>query len=301
MLRETLSRISGTRAIPTGDHDVATSMETRIPDDADVLAGYDAVCPLYANVPPLSLWRAWEYAAYRQFCINGRVLDLGCGDGRYFRLIWPECDNVVGIDMAPAETLLAKKSGVYRTVHTVAAHQIPEADETIDHVFANCSLEHMDSLDEVLAEVVRLLKPGGTLVCSVVTDKFVEWALLPEILEKTGGEQSASRVRQEFLDYHHLSNPYPLERWLETFSRVGLIPEVHIPILPKYCSSVYLLIDNLWHLKQGDGELGESFMSFIAGNPAFSKGFRSILDGLLQMEDDRSLCAGAVFLVRKAE
>ena len=69
-------------------------VDTTILGSAELLAGYDAVCALYPHVPPLSHWRAWEYAAYRRFRADGRTLDLGCGDGRYFRLIWPRIRDV---------------------------------------------------------------------------------------------------------------------------------------------------------------------------------------------------------------
>ena len=145
----------------------------------DVLEGYDAVSRLYPYIPSLSHWRAWEYAAYQNYMLHGRVLDLGCGDGRYFRLIWPLVENVVGIELDRRVAQLAAQSGTYLEVHVTPAHQIPERDGSFDHVFANCSLEHMDHLDGVLAEIRRCLKPGGTLLCSVVTDRFVEWSLLP--------------------------------------------------------------------------------------------------------------------------
>lgn len=64
-----------------------------------MLSGYDAVSTLYPYIPPLSHWRAWEYAAYQHYKLDGRILDLGCGDGRYFRLIWPDANEVIGVDM----------------------------------------------------------------------------------------------------------------------------------------------------------------------------------------------------------
>ncbi len=73
--------------------DVKTQMLT-IPE---VLDGYDAVARLYPHIPPLSHWRAWEYASYKHQHIEGRILDIGCGDGQYFKLIWPDADNVAAL------------------------------------------------------------------------------------------------------------------------------------------------------------------------------------------------------------
>lgn len=275
-------------------------MRATILSPEEVLSGYDAVCLLYPYIPPLSLWRAWEYAAYQKFHLDGSILDLGCGDGNYFRLIWPGLSNTVGVDMNPSVAELGRQSGVYRKIHIVPAHQVPEQDEVFDHVFANCSLEHMDYLDEVLAEVNRCLKPGGSLLCSVVTNRFVQWSLLPNLVDMAGFDEAARVLREDFLDYHHLANPLSVEEWQKSFIQAGLVPEEHVPILPKCNSGISLLMDSLWHTKQsGEGELGDSIFPFLSANPNFPKAFRKVLAGLLEMEIDWQDCSGAVFSVRK--
>jgi SAM-dependent methyltransferase len=265
-----------------------------------VLNGYDAVSALYPHIPSLSHWRAWEYAAYQHYCLNDRILDLGCGDGRYFQLIWPHATEVVGVDMNSGVAELARQSGIYRAVHVVPAQQVPEPDASFNHVFANCSLEHMDYLDDVLAEIYRCLKPGGTLLCSVVTDRFVQWALLPNLVAMAGFDAAAKALRQDFLDYHHLANPLSVEDWVHSFNRAGLVAEEHIPILPKHNSGIFLLMDGLWHVKkEGSGELGDAIFPFLSANDNFPSAFRKVFSGLLDMEIDWLDCSGAVFSVRK--
>lgn len=273
---------------------------TRTLSVEQVLHGYDRVAGLYPYIPPLSHWRAWEYAAYQHYLLNGRILDLGCGDGRYFQLIWPNAKDVIGVDMNPEVAELGLQSGVYRDVHIAPAHHVPEPDAGFDHVFANCSLEHMDDLDAVLADIHRCLKPGGTLLCSVVTDRFVQWSLLPNLVAIAGFDDAATALQKDFLDYHHLANPLSVADWTQSFKRAGLIPEEHIPILPKHNSGIFLLLDNLWHVKQGTvGEIGDLIFPFLSANPNFPGAFRKILAGLLEMETDWQDCSGAVFLIRK--
>ncbi len=277
-----------------------TNVPTKILTSDEILQGYDAVAALYPYTPPLSHWRAWEYAAYRHHSIDGRILDVGCGDGRYFKLIWPEADNVVGVDMDPAAADRGRASGVYRTVHTVAADRIPEPNSTFDNAFANCSLEHMDNIDGVLREIARCLKPGGTLSCSVVTNRFVEWSLLPAMVSEAGFEQAAQKLQSDFMAYHHLANPLRVDAWVGAFNRAGLFVEEHIPILPRFNSSIWVLMDSLWHVqKKSGGEFGDVIHPILASNPKFPVAFRKIFEGLLEMEVDWSDCTGAVFNVRR--
>ncbi|MBN9421753.1 MAG: hypothetical protein BGO63_03195 [Candidatus Accumulibacter sp. 66-26] len=266
----------------------------------EVISGYDSVVALYPHIPPLSHWRSWEYAAYQRYRLDGRVLDLGCGDGQYFRLIWPQATDVVGVDMNPGVAELGRQSGVYRAVHIAPAHQVPEPDASFDHVFANCSLEHMDHLDAVLAEIHRCLKPGGTLLCSVVTDRFVEWSLLPNLVAMAGFAEASASLQKDFLDYHHLANPLSVGDWAKRFSQAGLVAEEHVPILPKCNSGIFLLMDALWHVKRkAGGEMGDVIFPFLSANENFPAGFRKVFAGVLDMETDWQDCSGAVFLVRK--
>lgn len=275
-------------------------MRNRTLSSEELLRGYDAVSTLYPHVPSLSHWRAWEYAAYQHYRVDGRILDLGCGDGRYFRLIWPNAAEVIGVDMNPEVAELGRLSGVYRHVYVAPADTVPEPDASFDHVFANCSLEHMDRLDAVLAEIYRCLKPGGSLLCSVVTHRFVDWSLLSNLFALAGQDGASHLLRREFLDYHHLANPLPVPAWVESFAQAGLIVEEHIPILPKWNSGIFLLMDNLWHVKRSQGgELGDVIYPFLSTNPNFPGAFRKVFEGLLEMETDWQDASGAVFMVRK--
>jgi len=276
-------------------------MKETLLDTAAVLAGYDVVSRLYPHVPSLSHWRAWEYAAYRRFRLTGRVIDLGCGDGGYFRLLWPEVRDATGVDASADAVASARSSRVYARVHHAQAHEIPIEEGAADGVFANCSLEHMDHLDAVLREARRCLVDGGLLLCSVVTDRFVSWAVLPHLMRQAAGEELARRALAEFVEFHHLVNPLTVEEWRGRFSEAGFTVEEHVPILPLYNSSLFLLADGAWHVrKAAGGELGDDLYRLFCANPRFPGAFRLMVEGALRMETDWRTCSGAVFAVRKA-
>jgi hypothetical protein len=55
-----------------GGRAMATRVDVTIPE---ILNGYDALADIYSHVPPLIMWRAWEFAAYRRHRLTGPVLD----------------------------------------------------------------------------------------------------------------------------------------------------------------------------------------------------------------------------------
>ncbi len=90
------------------------------------------------------IWRAWEYAACQRFTLPEPVLDVGCGDGRFFLLVWPAVPDVIGVDMGPGAANWARQAGIYCAVHTARANQLPLPRETFASAFTNRSIEHMD-------------------------------------------------------------------------------------------------------------------------------------------------------------
>jgi SAM-dependent methyltransferase len=125
--------------------------------------------------PATSIWRAVELALIVNTPFpEGRGLDLGCGDGTILKRILDHVGprEVVGIDLDPRETEAACATGLYTAVHTGPGSEIPEPDCEFDFVFSNSVLEHIEELAPVLAEVARVLKPGGIFYFTVPSARF---------------------------------------------------------------------------------------------------------------------------------
>jgi len=126
--------------------------------------------------PATSWWRSIELAVVVEHGLPaGNGLDLGCGDGKLMRILLDAArasPALAGIDIDPQETRDAATSGVYRRVHTAPGAAIPEPDASFDFAFSNSVLEHIDELDPVMAEVARVLRPGGRFVFTVPGDGF---------------------------------------------------------------------------------------------------------------------------------
>jgi len=91
-----------------------------------------------------------------------RVLDVGCGDGQVSRLAWKlGAELVVGVDPTHNQISVAHERGGGPAYVRGPAAQLPFADEAFDAVVACLVFEHIDDVDEAIAEVARVLRPGG--------------------------------------------------------------------------------------------------------------------------------------------
>ena len=266
---------------------------------SEVIDAYEPVATLYPLIVPLIQWRIWEYAAYKHHTLNSPVLDLGCGDGRFFRAVWPQVRQVTGVDQDHETAKFAREIGVYDHVHVGPANNLPFPPDNFASAFANCSLEHMDHLTEVISELFRCLRPGGHLLASVVTEKFVEWGVLPWLLEVTGNREAGQLAAGHYLRYHNLVNALPVSGWRESFESAGFKVVEHIPILPEFSARAFLFADQLWHISTDTDEFGSTVPQHLGRSKRASSGLKKIIGGTLELEPTFEPACGAVFHVVK--
>ncbi len=91
-----------------------------------------------------------------------RVLDIGCGEGQLSRLAADQGATVVGIDPTWNCVSVADERGGGVAYARAGAAALPFADATFDTAVACLVFEHIDDVDQAIAEVGRVLAPGGT-------------------------------------------------------------------------------------------------------------------------------------------
>lgn len=116
------------------------------------------------------------YEAVRLFQAHGcrRVLDLGCGSGRYTLGLEREGLRVAGLDIAREGLALTRQklqagSFACRLVQADFCLPLPFRSEAFDAVFSAQVIHHarLDQVRRAIAEIQRVLAPGGIIFVSV--------------------------------------------------------------------------------------------------------------------------------------
>lgn len=163
-----------------------------------------------------------------------KVLDVGCGDGQVSRLAAKMGAEVVGIDPTWNCVSVAHERGGGVFARAGAA-QLPFADATFDAVVACLVFEHIRDVDSAIAEVSRVLQPGGRFCFFLnhpllqtpnsgwIDDQFLDppeqyWRIGPYLIEDETIEEVEKDV---FIPFIHR----PLSRYINTLSDHGLLLE----------------------------------------------------------------------------
>jgi len=94
-----------------------------------------------------------------------RILDLGCGDGQLTQRIAASGSHVMGVDASPDMVAAARVHGI--AADHADAEALPYGDKSFDAVFSNAALHWVRDQDAMMAEVHRVLKPGGRFVAEM--------------------------------------------------------------------------------------------------------------------------------------
>jgi len=94
-----------------------------------------------------------------------RVLDIGTGEGQIARrLIGADADWVVGVDTTASQIVEAVRRGGGPAYLRSDADCLPFPDDTFDGALACLVYEHIEAMEDALAESARVLRPGGRFV-----------------------------------------------------------------------------------------------------------------------------------------
>lgn len=162
----------------------------------------------------------------------GSVLDVGCGEGQVARRAAevPGVSRVVGADLTWAQLKVAAARGSNVVYTRAAAASLPFEAATFEAVVACLVFEHIDDVDGAIAEVGRVLVPGGRFLFFLnhpllqtpnsgwIDDRILDeqyWRIGPYLIEDTTLEQVDNGV---WIPFVHR----PLSRYVNAMARAGL-------------------------------------------------------------------------------
>jgi SAM-dependent methyltransferase len=202
-------------------------MRSSIPLFDSLAAGYDAH---FAEVPHRRAYDdlAWEYVQPLLPAVPGRVIDVGCGVGRWAERLVALGHSVVGIEQAPAMAEAARArlptdrfKLIERSMEEVGVDD--ELFQQADLVLALGSLQYTIDPEHMIERFARWVRVGGSVV--VLVDSLV--ALVLELVASGKPDEALQRLKsrrgiwvqgEQYADNHQLDR----DRLVDAFHRAGL-------------------------------------------------------------------------------
>jgi ubiquinone/menaquinone biosynthesis C-methylase UbiE len=145
---------------------------------ARIQSSFDQAAGDEENFPSTIDRQIWHVKLVREHLgeLRGkRVLDVGCGKGRFARIFKqaePEVE-IWGLDISEAMLRFVPEG-----IHTRAGSmtELPFEDGFFDGAYATESLEHAVEISKAVAEICRVVKPGGRI--AIIDKNAEQWGRL---------------------------------------------------------------------------------------------------------------------------
>jgi ubiquinone/menaquinone biosynthesis C-methylase UbiE len=196
---------------------------------------------------------AFEAVAERR---PARLLEAGCGEGEFAERVVRELGaEVVALDLSAHMVESARARGIDARVGDV--QELAFAEGEFDVVVANWMLYHVPDLDRGIAELARVLRPGGRLVAATFGEDNLRelWLLLGETdapahpFSRDNGEEALNRhfARVERRDAQAeviFPNAESLRRYVAASIRrrhlVDRVPDLDTPFRARSSQAVFV-------------------------------------------------------------
>jgi ubiquinone/menaquinone biosynthesis C-methylase UbiE len=125
---------------------------------------------LYDSISRVAGLAVGGEARFRQLALQGlpiapdtQILDLCCGSGQTTQVLVERSHHVTGLDASPLALRRAQRNVPQATYVEAWAEHMPLPDKHFDLVHTSAAMHEMDpeQLQQIFAEVYRVLKPGG--------------------------------------------------------------------------------------------------------------------------------------------
>ncbi len=115
-------------------------------------------------------WKEMEFLFEKYLNPGERILDIGCGNGRFYPLFKNKRVEYIGIDNSEKLVRLAREKYLEADFRMASGLELPFNEGYFDKVYSIAVLHHIPSRDfrlRFLEEARRALRPGGCLILTV--------------------------------------------------------------------------------------------------------------------------------------
>jgi len=160
------ARIDEVRRIVGSEEESTYGLGTDIPE-FDASTGYAEWSTTYDRPgnPLISVEQPVVWALLDAFPA-GRALDAACGTGRHSAHLVERGHDVIGVDGSPEMLALARARVPDARFFEGDLRDLPIDDDQVDVVVCALALAHLDDLRPPVAELARVVRPGGHVVVS---------------------------------------------------------------------------------------------------------------------------------------
>jgi SAM-dependent methyltransferase len=153
-----------------------------MPDAAQLAQAHWNETPLFLTEEERYSTYPWLYTAaeFRRHA-GEKVLEVGCGTGSDLLQFARHGALATGVDLTAKHVELARlRVGDLAAVLQADARHLPLEDESFDYIYSHGVLHHCDEPERVVAEMFRVLRPGGRFNVHVYAlwSYFSLWAFL---------------------------------------------------------------------------------------------------------------------------
>ena len=159
------------------------------------------------------------------------ALDVGCGEGRFCRMLRSRDVAAVGVDPTPALIAVARTRDPRGTYVEATGERLPFRDGTFDLVVSYLSLIDIPDVAAAVPEMARVLKPGGTLLIANLNSFNTAGADVGWIKDASGRRvhypiDNYLRERAMWIEYRGIrvvNHHRPLSTYLRALLGAGLV------------------------------------------------------------------------------
>ena len=131
---------------------------------------YRRMAPAYDAMDLFTFGAWWRLVRHALEYVpdDGDVLEVGFGPGKLHLELARRAGRCTGLDYSPDMCRFARTrmlaAGLEASITRGTAHRLPFADGSFDSVVSTFALSGLSELDTVMAELARVLRPGGRVV-----------------------------------------------------------------------------------------------------------------------------------------